>query len=77
MNDFYFDQEIPFFYTVGMLREILKNYSDDTTLYVGECPGVVFFDEEQRWIDLERIDSDWNDQPEFDCATGDVDYLDF
>lgn len=55
----------------------MKNYSDDTTLYVGECPGVVFFDEEQRWINLERIDSDWNDQPEFDCATGEVEYMDF
>ena len=34
MNESYFDQEIPMFHTVGMLREILKNYSDDTPLLV-------------------------------------------
>lgn len=77
MNEFDFGQEIPMFYTVGMLREILKDYSDDTPLYVGETPGVVFLDEEQRWINLERMDSDWDNYPEFDCATVDVDYLDF
>ena len=58
MNECDFGQEIPMFYTVGMLREILKNYSDDTSLYVGQSPGVVFFDEEQRWIELQSIDSD-------------------
>lgn len=36
MSEFGFVQEIPMFHTVGMLREILKNYSDDTTLYVGQ-----------------------------------------
>lgn len=44
------------FYTVGMLREILKNYPDDTCMYVGQTPGLVFFDEEHRWIDLQGSD---------------------
>ena len=77
MNDFYFDQEIPMFYTVGMLRGILKNYPDDTSLYVGEAPGLVVFDEEQRWIALQSIDCDWGDITEFDYHTGEVDYMDF
>ena len=65
------------FYTVGMLREILKNYSDDTTLYVGQSAGLVFFDEEQRWIELQSIDSDWGEITEFDYHAGEVEYLDF
>ena len=77
MSEFDFGQEIPMFYTVGMLREILKNYSDDTTLYVGQSPGLVFFDEEQRWIELQSIDSDWGEITEFDYNAGDVDYMDF
>ena len=65
------------FYTVGMLREILKNYSDDTTLYVGQSPGLVFFDEEQSWIELQSIDSDWGEITEFDYRAGEVDYMGF
>ena len=65
------------FYTVGMLREILKNYSDDTTLYVGQSAGLVFFGEEQRWIELQSIDSDWGEITEFDYHAGEVDYMDF
>ena len=62
------------FYTVGMLREILKNYPADTTLYVEQTPGLVFFDEEQQWIDLQRLD--WDDPTE-SYPTGDVEYMDF
>ena len=65
------------FYNVGMLREILKNYPDDISLYVGEAPGLVLFDEEQRWINLRNTSSDWDDYPEFENTTRDVDYLDF
>ena len=77
MDECYFDQEIPMFHTVGMLREILKNYSDETTLYVGQSPGQVFFDEERRWIELQSIDSGWGEITEFDYHAGEVDYLDF
>ena len=55
MNESYFDQEIPMFHTVGMLREILKNYSDDTPLLVYRAPGLVFFDEEGQYIDLQNM----------------------
>ena len=68
-------QEIPMFYTVGMLREILKNYPDDTGLYVGQTPGLVFFDEEHRWIDLQG--SYWDDSPEFTQPAVGVEYMDF
>ena len=77
MDKCYFDQEIPMFHTVGMLREILKNYSDDTPLYVEQNPGLVFFDEEQRWIELQSINSGWGEVTEFDYHAGEVDYLDF
>ena len=77
MSEFDFVQEIPMYYTVGMLCEILKNYSADTTLYVDRTPGLVFFDEEQRWVELRNMECDWDDCPEFECPTGDVDYMDF
>ena len=77
MDKCYFDQEIPMFHTVGMLREILKNYSDDTPLYVEQSPGLVFFDEEQRWIELQSIDSGWGEITEFNYHAGEVDYMDF
>ena len=77
MEELDFGVETPMFYTVGMLREILKNYSDDTPLYVGEAPGLVLFDEEQRWIDLRNTGSDWGEIAGYDHPTGDVDYLDF
>ena len=77
MGEFDFGQESPMFYTVGMLREILKNYPDDTSIYVGEAPGLVLFDEEQRWIDLRNIGSDWNEVAGFDFRTGEMEYMDF
>ena len=77
MFEFDFGQDIPMFYTVGMLREILKNYSDDTSLYIGQSPGLVFFDDEQRWIELQSIDCDWGDITEFDYHAGEVDYMDY
>lgn len=52
MSEFDFVQEIPMFHTVGMLREILKNYPDDTPLLVYQAPGLVFFEEEGQYIDL-------------------------
>ena len=77
MNENYFTQEIPLFYTVGMLRDILKNYPDDTSLYVDTTPGRVIFDEEHRWIELRSMDSDWGKITEFDYQAGEVDYMDF
>ena len=77
MSEFDFGQEIPTFYAVGMLREVLKNYSDDTPLYVEQSPGLVFFDEEQRWIELQSLDSGWGEITEFDYHAGEVDNMNF
>ena len=76
MNESYFDQEIPMFHTVGMLREILKNYSDDTPILVYQAPGLVFF-EEGQYIDLRNIFPEEDIFPEFTHRTGEVDYMDF
>jgi hypothetical protein len=65
------------FHTVGMLREILKNYSEDTPLLVYQAPGLVFFDEEGQCIDLRNIFPEEDIFPEFTHRTGDVDYMDF
>ena len=77
MNESYFDQEIPMFHTVGMLREILKNYSDDTPLLVYQGPGLVFFDEEGQYIDLRNGFPEEDIFPDFTHRTGEVDYMDF
>lgn len=50
-------QEIPMFHTVGMLRELLKNYPDNTTVLVDSVPGLFFPDEEGRYINLSNLDS--------------------
>lgn len=75
MNESYFDQEIPMFHTVGMLREILKNYSDETPLLIYQAPGLVFFKEGQ-YIDLRNVFPEEDIFPEFAHRTGEV-YMDF
>lgn len=65
------------FHTVGMLREILKNYPNDTPLLVYHAPGLVFFDEEGQYIDFRNIFPEEDIFPEFIHATRDVDYIDF
>ena len=77
MDECYFDQEIPMFHTVGMLREILKNYSEDTPLLVYQSPGLVFFDEEGQYIDLRNVFPEEDIFPKFTHSAGDVDYMDF
>lgn len=43
------------FHTVGMLREILKNYSDDPPLLVYQAHGLGFFEEEGQYTDVRNI----------------------
>ena len=64
------------FYNVGMLSKILKNYSDDTPLYVVQSSGMVFFAEEWCWIELQSIDSDWGEVIEFDYHAREADNMD-
>lgn len=61
--DFYYEQ--PTFHTIGMLREILKNYPNSTVLKVSGTIGTVFFNERQNTIDLipfapSKSDTIWN-----------------
>lgn len=71
--------ELPTFHTIGMLRDILKNYPDDISLTVNGIPGIISFDERHRRIDIKPFDpaeSDilWNFQHP---ATEQVEYMDF
>ena len=54
-------QVIPHFYTVGMLREILKNYSDDTVILVDDIPGLLLVDEERKYLNLVSLANDEDD----------------
>lgn len=61
MNDFEFDVEyedaIPSFATVGGLRELLKNYPDNTPISICGLSGLFYPHREQQRILLETQDS--------------------
>ena len=68
------------FYTVGMLRELLKNYPDDTTVMVEDTPGLFLLDEERQHINLCSLDYGHDDYPALDIespAMVGADYMDF
>lgn len=56
MEDLEFDEIIPTFATVGMLRELMKNYPDDTPITVCGTPGLFYPNTEQTYIMLETLD---------------------
>lgn len=56
MEEFVFDEIIPFFTNVGMLRELLKNYTDNTPITVCGTPGLFYLNGEQQYIMLETMD---------------------
>ena len=56
MNDFEFREYIPSFTTVGILRELLKNYPDETPITVCGTPGLFYPNIEQQYIMLETMD---------------------
>jgi hypothetical protein len=71
--------ELPTFHTIGMLGDILKQYSSNISLTVNGVPGIVSFDERRRTIDIKPFDhaeSDalWNFQYP---ATEQMEYMDF
>ncbi len=79
MSDFEFSENIPTFVTVGMLRDLLKNYPDNTSISVCGTPGLFYPNPEQRHIFLETMDCSGyealaNIEPP---ATGAVEYMDF
>lgn len=57
MDDYEFGKPILSFMTVGVLRELLKDYSDNTPIYVCGAPGVFFPNNEQQYILLDTMDS--------------------
>jgi len=78
MNDFEFEETIPFFTTAGTLRELLKNYSDDTPITVCGTPGLFYADDEQKCILLETMDSGGHEViDELIDAAGGPEYMDF
>lgn len=56
MEDFEFGKPIPSFTTVGILRELLRNYPDDTPITVCGTPGLFYPNDEQQYIMLETMD---------------------
>lgn len=56
MEEYESGEHIPSFTTVGILRELLKNYPDDTPITVCGTPGLFYPNEEQRYIMLETLD---------------------
>lgn len=56
MEEFEFGEHIPYFTTVGTLRVLLMNYSDNTPITVCGTPGLFYPNEEQRYIMLETMD---------------------
>lgn len=78
MNDFEFEETIPVFTTVGTLRALLKNYSDDTPITVCGTAGLFYADEEQKCILLETMDSGGYEAiGERMDASGGQEYMDF
>lgn len=78
MDDFEFGKPILSFMTVGVLRGLLRDYSDDTPITVCGAPGVFFPDNEHRYILLETMDSgEYEVVDEYMEAAGGQEYMDF
>ena len=79
MDDFEFGKPTLSFMTVGGLRELLKNYSDDTPITVCGTPGLFYPDENQQYILLETMDCGEYDAVSdlHSSATVGQEYMDF
>lgn len=63
-----------------MLREILKNYSDDTVILVDDIPGLLLVDEERKYLNLVSLANDEDDDVICDIensASVGQEYMDF
>ncbi len=78
MDDFEFGKPFLSFMTVGDLRELLKEYSDNTPITVDGAPGVFSTDNEQQLIVLESMNSGAYEvmAERMDVASGE-EYMDF
>lgn len=79
MEEFAFDEQIPFFMTVGGLRELLKNYPDSTPITVCGTPGLFYPNDEQQSILLETMDCSRYEalSDVYSVATAGQEYMDF
>lgn len=51
------EERIPTFATVGALRDLLKDYPDDTPITICGIPGLFYGNEEKDSVLLETMDS--------------------
>ena len=65
------ENEVAGFWTVGILKQLLDNYPDDTSISVCGTPGLFIPDGEEQHILLETMDS--GEYP----ATDGQEYMDF
>ena len=67
------------FMTVGALRELLKNYPDETPINVCGTHGLFCPNNEHHYILLETLDNgEWDDMPEIDLPSNAwQEYMDF
>ena len=74
-----FGTECSVIFTVGMLREALQNYPDDTMLSVCGEPGVLRFEEDVSFVILDTLGSQYEDDAMWmnDPGTYVPDYLAF
>ena len=78
MDDFEFGKPILSFMTVGVLRELLEDYPDNTPITVCGVPGVFSPDNEQQGILLDTMDSGGYEViAERMDITGGEEYMDF
>ena len=79
MQEFEFGAERATFFSVGMLREILKKYPDDTPIMMNGLPGEVIEDEHRHILSLEALDFDYDDDAMWmqEPATMGQEYIDF
>ena len=80
MKEYFYDLQVyPSFYTVGMLRELLKNYPDRTPITVCGTPGLFYPDDNQQHILLETMDCGEYDVVSdlYSSATVGQEYMDF
>lgn len=57
MNRYTTEEKIPAFATVGALRDLLKDYPDDTPITICGIPGLFYWNKEKDSVLLETMDS--------------------
>ena len=79
MEEVEFGEHITAFTTVGILRELLKNYPDETPITVCGTPGLFYPDNKQQYILLETMDCSGYEALSdiHSAATASQEYMDF